>query len=289
MAWIELKDIVGSILGALLGFAGAYIMYRIQRKSDREEAARKDAMEKMATYDFAREQLTQALKGWIKQENSLLEFSRQYKEAPFIDHPHVISVNPALRSLVLLDRKELRLALNHHCGEKAGARVFQAMASIIDYYNTHQETSLSGILSGKEVIYKELLRFDDLYAELGNTITKTIDVLRQQFGANVPVADKLNKILVDFYVRHPSPLATVDVFMEDLVQPCLNLVKDPSIPQVHIIDVIIAAKRAQKSFLRIRNSAEDLAAAGQEYAAQVKWMQRRVLKVLEILSRQKGK
>lgn len=283
------KEVVGAILGALLGFWAAYFMFRIQRRSDRKEVARRDAVEKMATYDFAREQLAQAQKRWVKEEGSLREFAQQYADDPFIDHPHTISVNPALRSLELLDRKELRLALNHHCGEKAGARLFRAMVAIMDYYHALQEAAFQSLLAGKNAIYQEKLRFDDLYADLGNTITTTIQSLHHRFGKNVPTADQLNKILADFYGQGHSFRGTVDDLMKGLVQPCLNLVMDQSLPHFYINDVLTSAKRAQKSYLRIRYSAEEVEASAKEWADQMKWMQRFVLKVLEILGRPKGK
>lgn len=280
-------DIITTFLGGLLGFLGAYILFRIQRKSDRDEAERKESDEKKATFSFAKEQLTRAMKAWTRQQKLLSDFGTSYDSDPFNDHPHPVNISPAQRTLESIDRKELRIALGHHFGDKCGERVFRSMIAIIDYFDVHGSKTLEAIVSIQQDIFREKVRLDDLQSDVGMAIGNTMGSLRSELGRQHPLYQHLNNILggLHEHLTGPTYEASPKDFMDHLVTPALELVRIDAYAPSDVVNIVSAAKRAQKSFLRVKQYAQQLAELGRRRANDIDRTMRLVRKVVEIIAR----
>ena len=280
-------DIITTFLGGLLGFLGAYIMFRIQRKSDRDADAEREATFHRGTFLFVMEQLELAMKGWGRQRDDLLEFSAIYRDDPFQDHQHTVSITPALRSLDSIDRKELRLAIGYSLGDVGGGRVFRSLVAVIDFFVVHGNRTIEAIESIKTDIYREKVRFDDLQAEVGLSVTGTMGILRERYGRDHPNYQKLNNLLQGLHTHINSEAYRENPkdFYDHLIKPCLLLVGDDEFPPSEITNILSAAKRAQQTYRRLTMSSAELAAYAERAAFDINWMLRLSRKVMEIMGR----
>lgn len=125
---IELSDVIGSMLGAALGFLGAYWILNLQLDAERRKAKERE----IDHFKYIVSLVERSAWGWQRHVDGVKEFGSRSKDYPLEIHPHPIQINIAHQTLQRTDRFGLRTAAIQALGEERGEREQREIVTYID-------------------------------------------------------------------------------------------------------------------------------------------------------------
>jgi hypothetical protein len=159
---IDLSDLIGSLIGAFLGFAGAYWLFHLEQSATnkRERLAKEKLIENVG------ELLEAANDGLRRASRSYKTLAHSYRSEPYTVHPRPINVNTPLATLDRWDRRELLDALQEVKGLDAGMEVFRSIIAFVDGSSRTITFMETAILSVMDDLTRYGHRFDDHVLQL---------------------------------------------------------------------------------------------------------------------------
>jgi len=115
---IDLSDLLGSLIGAVLGFLGAYWILHLQLEADQ----RRSKASEVDQFKYVVSLVERSVWGWRKHIEDAREFGSNSKDYPLEMHQHPITVNVAHQTLHRMDRLALRRSAIEALGDKVGER-----------------------------------------------------------------------------------------------------------------------------------------------------------------------
>jgi len=159
---MDLSDLIGSLIGAFLGFAGAYALLHLQRAQE----VNSDLQGKKQYFSYAVDLLGRAIPGWeeaIEKHRGLADATRKN---PFELHPHTISINVAQRTLHHSERSRVREGALQFMVAHEANEVNQKLFGAAEAFAEFSSWGTQAIVSGKEDVNAHLARFNQGYMEL---------------------------------------------------------------------------------------------------------------------------
>lgn len=141
---IELSDVIGSMIGAVLGFLGAYWILHLQLETDN----RRSKESEIDQFKYVVSLVERSAWGWRKHIGDARDFGLKSKDYPLEMHQHPITVNVAHQTLQRMDRFALRKSAIQTLGTEVGEREQREIASFIDAmeaYSKRLEMTMVGL------------------------------------------------------------------------------------------------------------------------------------------------
>jgi hypothetical protein len=160
--FIEVSDLIGSFIGALAGFLGAYWLFR------KERASTKNDEHELLQAQFAniQDHLGNAHEAWLRMIMSYRALSTRYAKDPHRTYPRPVSVNAAHITLDRMNRDDVMDAFlectdANHAGNDANL-----LLDVIDTMREYRTLAEEGVLSMMGDFNQHGRRFSDHCREL---------------------------------------------------------------------------------------------------------------------------
>ncbi|MEO8588134.1 MAG: hypothetical protein ABI432_02105 [Flavobacteriales bacterium] len=265
---IDLSDVIGSLIGAFLGFAGAYWLLHLEW--DKQLRRADDDAESYFWYVMSL--FRSALPGWEKAAQEHLNLAMATKKEWYKAHPHHVSINSSERSLTRVDRYQFREAALLALGSDEGEKRHAELIRFVDGIAESGQFILQAIVGIKGDVNEAERAFDRqcfetmqaMEAHLANAVVKFIPGFAS-CDQEIEVAFRAIEAVVN---RRHNP--EIPEMIRTVVLPMVRMDTSTSIKPDSAALISVAANNALKSSQLMKNAAEDLSNRVHEQATAMK-------------------
>jgi uncharacterized membrane protein YccC len=247
---IDLSDLIGSLIGAVLGFLGAYWILHLQLEAELRKAKESDVDQ----FKYIVSLVERSIWGWRKHIDDARQFGNNSKDYPLEMHQHPLTVNVAHQTLQRMDRLALRRSAIEALGEEIGEREQREIASFIDAmeaYSKRLELIMVGLKEDHNNLVWQvdgksramILRIGDLLRGVSGTTAQndpTIQAFGRIHAAAISLVQRGSRPtledLIRFMVIEPLELTRRPDVNTDVLNMFLPMIADLDMARQRIED-----------------------------------------------------
>ncbi len=257
--WGDLWALVGSALGAFLGFLAASQIYKRERKDKKEEERQLE----IHLFESARLLIEHAAVNARYAEERFNALLKKYEDSRYGLHMRVINVNTPLITLDRMDRIRLLEAYKFVLGDQKGVEQWRDTWHFSDGLTAYTKFSANGVLSVQKDLHESAKRFGSYCQELiiaGASMVAHADTKGPVMPAGIM---ELSDILRD---THQLGFIHVDAMHTKLVEPLAVLFKKEKLTMVNAEQLGGTLARARLAFRRYGQIVDEMKGNLKDYA-----------------------
>jgi hypothetical protein len=223
---IDLSDLIGSLIGAVLGFLGAYWILHLQLEADSRKAKQGD----IDQFKYIVSLVDRSAWGWRGHIEHARQFGSDSKDYPLEMHQHPITVNVAHKTLQRMDRLAIRRCAIEALGEEVGEREQREIIAFIDGMQAYNNRLDKVMIRLKEDHSKLIWQVDRQSRMLIRQIGDLLRKVNGTIGASDPTVLAFRRIHAGALalVRGGSRPTVEDLIRFMVIEP-LELMKQPAV------------------------------------------------------------
>jgi len=251
---IDLSDVIGSLIGAFLGFAGAYWIFHIERATHQEQ----EAAVLRSYFDYALGLVTESMPAWQTLIDHSNELAELYRTEWFRPHRHPVIINLPELTLRQVDRFRLRDAAVQVLGKEEGESAHRTIVGLIDGFARYEELISNATLGIKEDINEHMRAYQKRFQDTQLLMAEYLETPANRAFPNShwdAIRTIHDRMIASVIRGHEAEIPEV---LRDVIAPLLGI-GPLSVFDVQVVGGIQSmATRTQTAIHDVQHSAEEL-------------------------------